>query len=260
MDDHKRATHLQAYPAAALQHDIPVDLYPQRATHLPRRVPFTTGLCFPSTGLTWFPVVLCSCFPSTVTLRSFLTYRPSSLLTLTVRSFVTCSVWSLRTVMHRSFATVILWSWPLLFWSRPEPSALHHRYLLVVTNGLRVVSLHIRRPIIQHLRIHVLLRVDIDLFTARGVFKPQFIKAASFIGLRPYRHLRLRPRQAPRRTVVLMVRPPHDYRLVRVPVQEVNNHLGPRAVSPLPNPGPAHACDTLTQHELASVAGLYLSQ
>ena len=33
-----------------------------------------------------------------------------------------------------------------------------------------------------------------------------------------------------------------------------------RGIARLPKPGPAHACDTLTQHELASVAGLYLSQ
>ncbi|GHL18781.1 hypothetical protein ECZU24_16220 [Escherichia coli] len=58
-----------------------------------------------------------------------------------------------------------------------------------------------------------------------------------------------------------MVRPPHDYRLVRVAVQEVYNHfLADARYRRLPNPGPAHACDTLTQHELASVAGLYLSQ
>ncbi|GHK88775.1 hypothetical protein ECZU17_47120 [Escherichia coli] len=58
-----------------------------------------------------------------------------------------------------------------------------------------------------------------------------------------------------------MVRPPHDYRLVRVAVQEVHYHLLTHPwYRRLPNPGPAHACDTLTQHELASVAGLYLSQ
>ncbi len=113
-----------------------------------------------------------------------------------------------------------------------------HRYLLVVTNGLRVVSLHIRRPIIPAPPYPCSSARGYRLFTARGILKPQLVKPASFIGLRPYRHLRLRPRQAPRRTVVLMVRPPHDYRLVRVPVQEVNNHLRPRAVSPVTKPRP----------------------
>ena len=120
-----------------------------------------------------------------------------------------------------------------------------HRYLLVVTNGLRVVSLHIRRPDYSAPPYPCSSARGYRPVHRRGVFKPQLVKPASFIGLRPYRHLRLRPRQAPRRTVVLMVRPPHDYRLVRVPVQEVNNHLPAHArYRRLPNPGPAHACDT----------------
>ena len=78
---------------------------------------------------------------------------------------------------------------------------------------------------VQHNDLHIFLCVQVNFFLVRRVLEPQFIKAASFIGLRPYRHLRLRPRQTPRRTVVLMVRPPHDYRLVRVAVQEVYNHF-----------------------------------
>ncbi|GDE42619.1 hypothetical protein HmCmsJML300_02499 [Escherichia coli] len=72
-----------------------------------------------------------------------------------------------------------------------------HRYLLVVTNGFRVVMFHVRRPVVKYLRVHVLLRVDIDLFLIRRILKAQLVKPASFIGLRPYRHLRLRPRQVP---------------------------------------------------------------
>ena len=72
-----------------------------------------------------------------------------------------------------------------------------HRYLLVVTNGFRVVMLNVRRPVVKYLRVHVLLRVDIDLFLIRRILKAQLVKPASFIGLRPYRHLRLRPRQVP---------------------------------------------------------------
>ncbi|TDE79931.1 hypothetical protein EYA89_04729 [Escherichia coli] len=78
---------------------------------------------------------------------------------------------------------------------------------------------------VQHHDLHIFLGVQVDFFLVRGVLKAQLVKTASFIRLRPYRHLRLRPRQTPRRTVVLMVRPPHDQRLVRVPVQEVHYHF-----------------------------------
>ncbi len=71
---------------------------------------------------------------------------------------------------------------------------LHHPYLLVVTDGLRMVMLHVRPPVVKHLRVHVLLRVDIHLLTVRRILETQFIKAASFIGLRADGHLRPRAR------------------------------------------------------------------
>ena len=80
---------------------------------------------------------------------------------------------------------MILWSWPLLFWSRPEPSApsppLSSGRSPMVS---RMVSLHIRRPVIKHLRIHVLLRVDIDLFTAVASSNRSSLKPLP-LGLRP---------------------------------------------------------------------------
>ncbi|GCZ23000.1 hypothetical protein HmCmsJML143_04674 [Escherichia coli] len=148
------------------------------------------------------------------------------------------------------------------FFSGPDLNRLplHHRYLLVVPDGLRMVMFHIRRPVVKYLRVHVLLRVDIDLFLIRRILKAQLIKTASFIGLRPYRHLRLRSRQVPRRTVVLMVRPAHDQRLVRVPVQKINNHLlaHPRyrqitKSRPRPRLRHTHPARTLLRHPVITV-------
>ncbi len=113
----------------------------------------------------------------------------------------------IRTVMHRSFAIDTLVVAPS-FWSRPEPSlALHRRYLLVVSRWSPYghVSSVVRS--LKHLRVHVLLRVDIDLFLIRRILKAQLIKTASFIGLRPYRHLRLRSGGPRRRLSSWYVRP-----------------------------------------------------
>ncbi|GCZ48148.1 hypothetical protein HmCmsJML160_04604 [Escherichia coli] len=70
------------------------------------------------------------------------------------------------------------------FFSGPDLNRLplHHRYLLVVPDGLRMVMFHIRCPVVEHLRIHVLLGMDIHLLITGGVFKPQLVKSASFIG------------------------------------------------------------------------------
>lgn len=124
-------------------------------------------------------------------------------------------------VRHRNALVVA----PFLFAPHLHRLARAHRDTLVVADGLRVVHLHVRRPVVQHLRVHVLLRMDIHLLLPGGVIEPQLVEPASPVRLRPDGHLRLRPRQASRRTVVLMVRPPHYDGLVRVPVQEVHYHL-----------------------------------
>ncbi|CAM8110830.1 hypothetical protein CIFRMA203M1_25035 [Citrobacter freundii] len=88
-----------------------------------------------------------------------------------------------------------------------------------------MVHLHISGSVVQYLRIHVLLRVDIDLLIARGVIEFQFVKSAAFVGLRADGHLRFRARQGARRAVVLVVGAAHNNGLVRVAVQEIHYHF-----------------------------------
>ncbi len=136
-------------------------------------------------------------------------------------------------------------------------NTLHHLgagTLLVVPDGLRMVMFHIRRPVVKYLRVHVLLRVDIDLFLIRHILKAQLIKTASFIGLRPYRHLRLRSRQVPGERLSSWYVRPMTSGWSGSPFRKSTITSWPtRGIARLPNPGPAHACDTRTQHELSSV-------
>ncbi|GDO29679.1 hypothetical protein BvCmsKSP081_02286 [Escherichia coli] len=88
-----------------------------------------------------------------------------------------------------------------------------------------MVVYHISGAVIQHLGVHVLLRVDVDLFFPCRIVKLQFIKPAALIGFRADRHLRLRPRQAAGGAVFLVVGTPHNDRLVRIAVEEVHNDL-----------------------------------
>ncbi|GCX04997.1 hypothetical protein HmCmsJML105_00744 [Escherichia coli] len=108
----------------------------------------------------------------------------------------------------------------LFTFNRHFPVICHHQGF-IMPDADRPVIVDPLILAVQHNDLHIFLCVQVNFFLVRGVLKPQLVKPASFIGLRPYRHLRLRPR----RTVVLMVRPAHDYRLVRVPVQEVHYHF-----------------------------------
>ena len=100
-----------------------------------------------------------------------------------------------------------------------------HSDALVIADGLRMVHLHISGSVVQHLRIHVLLRMDIDLLIARRIIEFQFVKSATFVGLRADGHLRFRARQAARRAVILVVGAAHNNGLVRVAVQEIHYHF-----------------------------------
>ena len=88
-----------------------------------------------------------------------------------------------------------------------------------------MVVYHISGAVIQHLGVHVLLRVDVDLFFPCRIVKLQFIKPAALIGFRTNGHLRLCSRQAAGCAVFLVVGAPHNDRLVRIAVEEVYNHL-----------------------------------
>ena len=57
-----------------------------------------------------------------------------------------------------------------------------NRNHLIVADGLSMVVYHIRGAVIQHLGVHVLLRVDVDLFFPCRIVKLQFIKPAALIG------------------------------------------------------------------------------
>lgn len=112
---------------------------------------------------------------------------------------------------------------------------------LVVTDGFRVVHFHISGAVVQHFRIHVLLRMDIDLFLARRILKAQLVKSTAFVGFRADSHLRFGARQTARRTIVLVVGASHDDGLVRVAVEEVDYHFLAHARDgevAKPGPGP----------------------
>ena len=88
-----------------------------------------------------------------------------------------------------------------------------------------MVYLHIRGPVIQHLGIHVLLGMHVQLLITRCIIELQLIKPAAHIRLRTDGHLRLCPRQAAGGAVFLVVSASHNDRLVRIAVEEVHNHL-----------------------------------
>ena len=67
--------------------------------------------------------------------------------------------------------------------------------------------------------------MDIDLLIARRIIEFQFVKSATFVGLRADGHLRFRARQAARRAVILVVGAAHNNGLVRVAVQEIHYHF-----------------------------------
>ncbi|GAS65822.1 hypothetical protein NGUA38_04451 [Salmonella enterica] len=76
----------------------------------------------------------------------------------------------------------------------PQP----HGDFLVVTDGFRVVHFHISGAVVQHLGIHVLLRMDIHPLIIRRILKTQFVKSPAFVGFRADGHLRFGARQTAR--------------------------------------------------------------
>jgi len=51
-----------------------------------------------------------------------------------------------------------------------------HRYALAVVDGFAVVHFHVRGAVVQHLGVHVLLGVEVDLFIIRGSSKRSSLK------------------------------------------------------------------------------------